>query len=269
MGLDSTKLYATSGLNLPAYYNAFNHTRNETTDEFTGQYGITENWIISSGNYEEDFTVSTKASIDTGLTQVSIDGQVVGLETNVANDVSTTKWGAANAGWTTVSGLLYSRASLYAGVSNINSQPLSSQIGKNPIVGNIKYTYDYDTRPTNYITGALTELININDENPSDIFASIPIIGRANGPILQDMNTTTERRRDLSIELQMPVTITTTTVDGMLAASPKASVDALVASFKANLQSSYNQVYINKDSEGWSPKTGRYTRGVGWTYQNC
>jgi hypothetical protein len=269
MGLDTTYLYSTSGLGLLTSYSGYNHVRSENSNEYDGRYSINETWLIAKGNALEQFTVTTRTSLDNGLTTVGIEGNIDGLSTNNVDNITTTKWVSASGQWIQTQTNLYSRAQVYSGVTNLNTSPLSTQIGINPVNGTINYSYEYDTRPSNYIVNAKSEIITIHDINPADIFASIPIIGRSVGPILQDMNTITDRKRSINIELVMPITITTSTVSNMLSTSPKTSVDSLIVEFKSNISSNYNQVFTTTDEEDWSPKTGRYTRQVEWTYQNC
>jgi len=46
-------------------------------------------------------------------------------------------------------------------------------------------------------------------------------------------------------------------------------IDALLCSIQGGLTTAYTQVFKNKDEASWNPKTGQYTRNVGFTYQNC
>jgi len=276
MGVDSTKLYATSGLNLPEYFSAYNHVRSENTDEYTGQYGITESWLISSGSFFEDFTISKRTSIENGLTNVGIDGTITGLETNVANAVSATKFSAAETAWSTIKTRLYDRVNAHADGAIINIAPLTTQVGKNPVAGTIGYTYEYDSRPSNFVAGALSEIVTIENSYPTDVFATIGIIGRAKGPILQDMNTITEKRQRINIEVQMPPFSgvfsysNSNVVNDVINYSPKSGADLLINLFREELRlAPNNQIYKDTDTESWSPKTGKYNRTVQWTYQNC
>lgn len=277
LGLDAAFVNGTDALNLSDMI-GYNHVRQESTDELAGSYGVTETWILAKGNSREDFTVSIQTSIETGLTTVSVEGEVIGLDTRDANyQITESKWTAAEAKFTSISTgvtpTIYSRAATYSGVS-LNQTPISSSIGKNPITGRISYTYSYDTRPTTCITGALSESITITDKNPTDIFASIPVIGRAAGPVLQDMNTVTTRERSVSIEVTMaPPNIcpnSAANVALLMAASPAAQVEVIIDAFQADLESNYTQVFRSDDTPTWTPRpTGRYSRTVSWTFQNC
>src|SRR5690606_3496765 len=133
------------------------------------------------------------------------------------------------------------------------------------------YTYEYDDRPCNFVTGALSEVITINDNDPTDVFASLTVLGRAAGPILQDIGTVTAATREVSIELVMaiPTGCDSGNCGVLITSSPRNQVNNLLCCLEGELTDAYNQVFKSQDTSSWSPKTGRYTRTVQWTYTNC
>lgn len=277
LGLDASFVNGTDALNLSDMV-GYNHVRQESTDELAGSYGVTETWLLAKSNSREDFTVSIQTSAETGLTTVNVEGEVIGLDTRDDDYVLTeSKWTAALAKFTSITSggtpTVYTRAQTYSGAS-LNQTPISTSTGKNPISGRIQYTYSYDTRPTTCIEGALSESITITDKNPTDIFASIPVIGRAAGPVLQDMNTVSERSRTVSIEVVMPPSTicpnSAANVAAMMATSPASAVDVIINAFQADLESNYSQVFKSDDNPTWTARpTGRYSRSVTWIFQNC
>lgn len=277
LGLDASFYNGTDALNLTGML-GYNHVRQESTDELAGSYGVTETWLLAKSNSREDFTVNIQASAETGLTTVSVEGEVIGLDTrNTDYQITESKWTAALAKFNTISTggvpTIFTRAQTYAGVM-LNQTAISSSVGKNPTSGRIQYTYSYDTRPSTCITGALSETITISDKNPTDIFASIPVIGRAAGPVLQDMNTVSERSRTVSIEVVMPPSTicpnSAANVAALMAASPATAVDVIISSFQTDLENNYSQVFKVDDNPSWTARpTGRYSRSVTWTFQNC
>ena len=277
LGLDTDYLIGTDAIQLGVDVLAFNHIRQENTDKFDGSYSVTENWIISKSNTREDFTVSTETSVETNLTTVNVEGEVIGLDTrNTSYAITESKWTAALAKFTAltagVTNTIFTRAQTYSGAS-LNSTALRASVGKNPNTGRINYSYSYDTRPTNCVSGALSEKIDITDQNPGDVFASIPIIGRAAGPLLQDMATVTERKRTVNIDLVMPVSTGCFTsiagVTALMAAAPTTQVDNIISAFRGDLALTYNQIFKESDQPHWEPRAGRYSRSVTWTFQNC
>lgn len=276
LGIDLSFANGTEALNLSGMQ-PFNHVRQENTDELAGTYAVSETWLLSKGNTREDFTVTSQTSIETGLTNVNVEGEVIGLDTRNSSYVITeSKWTAALAKFNTLiagnPNTIFTRAQNYSGIT-LNTSAISSSIGRNPITGRISYSYQYDTRPSTCITGALSERIVITDKNPTDVFAIIPIIGRTNGPILQDMNTTTERKRTVSIDVNVtPVNIcpnSASNVASLMNASPATAVEVVINAFESDLSSNYNQVFREDDTPSWEPRNGRYSRSVTWTFQNC
>lgn len=272
------------GLNT-SIFTAFNHMRKEVSSNYAGTYTVEENWLVFGsgagvpGNALEDFTVTiTQDNNQNDLDNISINGVVEGLEETSyggSYSVDTTKYDSALTYWGVVKNRLYSRCQQVYNTDGSNSRTLNtsvlnSSIGHNPSKGTINYSYTYDDRPSNCITGANFELIEIVDNNPTDVFAQLTILGRALGPILQDINTITASSRSVSIETVGPP------AEGCTAATLRTvpnniqtDVQTLLCSFETELTGTYDQVFKTTDAENWNPKSGRYSRSVSWTYQGC
>jgi hypothetical protein len=273
LGVDGAFVNGTPGMNLSGM-TAFNHVKQENIDKTNGTYGVTETWILSKGNFREDFNISISSSSESPFANVKLEGEIIGLETrNAADVITTSRWSAAQTRYLALHPTgFYNRAQLYSGIT-LNTVLLSSSVAENPVTGRINYTFEYDNRPSNCIAGAISEKVVVQDTNPADVFAIIQVIGRGTGPVLQSMGTVTERRRTVSVEaLFAPVSTCFTTVNGvasLMGSSPYTAVDAVFAAFRAQLAQGYNQVFTERDEPSWEPKTGRYSRSVTWVYQNC
>lgn len=261
LGIDANRILASGSLNLPAYMQGLNHVRNESVDKRAGSYGVTETWLIASGSALEDFTVTTQVGSEDGLDHVSIQGTITGLETrNGQFQVTTTKYSSANTKYIAVSGQLHSRAQTYSGLS-LNSESISRNISRNPVAGNIQYSYDFNNRPTKAIPGSKSEVITIQYDDPEDIFASIAVLGRKRGPLLQDIGASGDARKSLSIEIVMPP------ASGLPSTweAQAPSVTGLIATFRPT---GYTQVFISqKPNKTWNPMTGRFSYNIQWVYQ--
>ena len=180
-----------------------------------------------------------------------------------------------------LSGLLYSRANAFyqanpkhpafLASSSLNPITLSTAVGYNITEGTITYAYSYDDRPINCVPEALTETINITENEPNDIFASLVVLGRASGPLLQDIGTKGPRTRDISIDAFLPIA-TGCAYTGMYRPSmfiAPTGYDAFVSGYENNLTSTYSGVYINSQSKTWQPKIGRFTYNKSWTVGDC
>lgn len=289
LGYDSTQITSSGVINLTtANFSAYNHVRTQSVDETSGEFSVTENWLVINpsgsgvaGKATEDFSISIRTSVDSDLTTVSIEGSIQGLEnrsygTNPGDfNIIDTKYTNASGYWSAVQSKLLGRVNhVVAGSSTraISSLPKSKTVGHNATNGTITYAYEYDDRPCNFVSGALSEIITINDNNPTDIFASIVIPGRAYGPILQSMSTVTAATREVSVEVVMPIPTgcasgSCTTV--LVTSSPRTQVENLLCCLETELTGGYSQVFKSQDNASWNPKSGRYSRTVQWTYTNC
>lgn len=269
-------------LNLPTTgWNKYNHMRVQRISEAEGSFGIVESFVLStkSNGVIEDFTVEIKNSIQDPFSTVNINGTIQGLEERVYGsgagqfDIARTKFENALDYYNSIkdTSLIYPRlqALVVSDGISLNSNPVTRIVTKSPPRGLITYTYDYDSRPSNCITGSRTETIQINDENPTDVFARIAIMGRAQGPILQSFNTVTEFRRNVSFDVSM--TPPSGCSIGILLSgnSPNSQVTSILCSFEQDLKNRYNRVLKEKDTTSWDPKFGRYNRNVTWAAVNC
>lgn len=268
LGFDSTFLTSSGVRDLPSYYGGYNHVRSENIDEQGGGYSVTETWILTSGTAIEDFNIETQKSIDTGTTQVSVQGTITGLEQRTSGlALVTSKYDNAVTRYNIASGLALTRAQSYSGYT-LNIIPLQTSVGRNPVTGSINYAYTFDTRPSNIIPNSLSENISITDNFDEQVIAVIPILGRAAGPILQNINTKKETTRQLSIDVVMPtIAFGTGIVDvrtALFANRPTVQVSGIIQAADPSGQGFTS--YQVGNSESWTPKTGHYTRQISWVY---
>lgn len=290
LGLDTTKIIGTGLFNLTGTYNGWNHARNENIDYEGGGYSVTESWLISTGSALESFSVTSNSQITDPVRQVTIEGQVNGLElvqygTLVSGVITSgfstaiSKWESASGFFNSISGQLYERALSYARASEfpraLNPAPATMQINRNPVQGVISYTFTYDTRKLLCTSNAniLSEVFTLSDNSPHSMIAIIPILGRANGPVLQSLSTVSEFIRTMSVELVMlPPTgcpFTSSSINSILTQSPYYDVDVAFDAMQSYLDATYDQVYLTNDTDNWDLNNGRYSRSVSWTIGDC
>lgn len=269
-------------------YDVYDHFRSHVIDEKNGSIEVTENWLIlgTSGvsgtlGTREDFTVTYTTSNEQSKHRISIEGQIQGFEkrtydgTTLPTPISGSGMAYNNAlsGWLNVSNRLFPRAqAIYqanvSGQGKLNPEPLTKTIGHQHSKGIITYSYEFDNRPCSFISGSLTENININDNNPTDVFASLVVLGRPQGPILHAIGTTTSPTREVTVEVTMP-TPTGCTFADLETFNPASQVNSLLCQYESGLVAGWDDVFKNTDSVSWSPLTGRYSRTVGWTLAKC
>jgi hypothetical protein len=265
-------LYAMSGsINIPSgVYSAYNHIRTQNVNYFNGEYAINETWVLSTGNFYETFSIETRRSQQDGLTQVSLQGIVTGLDTNIvgagAMPLASDKYTNASGAWvSTVKPNLFTRAQFYTGLS-LNVTALTEVIGRNPNTGVINYNYEYNNRPSNCLgTGVLSESISVTDDNAEgDItqIAEILVLNRAEGPVLQSLGTTRAKKRQVNIEAVVELTGITCIANLTAPSTLKTNAAAIIASLTPG-----GTGYVTNSSETWSPTSGRYNRVYEWTYE--
>ena len=121
----------------------------------------------------------------------------------------------------------------------------------------------------------VTESISVNDTYPGDIFAVIPVLGRATGPILQYIGGRSEHKRDVSINLTMDYTkLPYGSQRGSLILK-KPSVVEPIASQIADLlkevspqgEPGVRKHFVSPPTENWNPKEGTYSFNISFTYE--
>lgn len=272
LGFDATMLASSGVNNIPSYYSGYNHVRNENLDEQGGSYSVTETWVLSSGNATESFNIQTADQLESAYKSVTINGEVRGYdERNVNMGITTSKYDNANSKFVTASGLAFIRAQQFSGLT-LNSTPLSQTIGRNPTQGLITYDFQYNTRPSNLITGARSEKISIVDNLGGEMFASVFVLGRTKGPVLQDLSTKSANTRNLNIELILsPETGTAS----QLINSKKPTNnplysgvinDIITAADPTNI-AGVTTVFQDQTQENWDIINFSYSLSTSWTYE--
>jgi hypothetical protein len=276
-------------LNLINSYGGYNQIRTEQINVADGAYSVTENWILTSGLSTESYNITTSTSNSDAFINVSIDGAIKGM-----SRISSDKYGDPEL--TAISGAYANALNKYNAISNsgsfgltsdifkrvnnmvaveLNSQPVSLSIGTNQFAGEISYNLAFNNRPTNIISGAIAESIQVNDTYPGDVFALINVIGRPTGPILQYIGGRTEYKRDVSVNLTMDYTKipygsqrNTLLLKKPSLVEPTASqIAGLIAELSPQGEPGVRKYFVSPPTESWSPKEGTYSFNISWTYE--
>ena len=273
-------------INLVDSFGGFSHVRNESIGQSAGTYTVTETWLLASGTAYENYSSSVSSDTSSAFVGVNIDGTIKGLsqispsghgseDKPSAFDNAMSKYIAvSNSGQFGLISDIYKRANNLVAVE-LNSQPLSISVGTNDYLGEITYSTQFDNRPTNIISGVLTESISVNDTYPGDVFAVIPVLGRKTGPVLQYIGGRTEYTRDLSINLLMDYTKipygsgrNTLLLKKPSVIEPSATqIGNLIKELSPQGEPGIRKYFVNPPSESWEPKTGSYSFNLTWTYE--
>ena len=274
-------------------YTAFNHSRTEQVDKAAGSVTATDNWILSeTDDYAlETFEGSVSTELSNPFVKVSINGTIKGLGSLSADDMYVdrdtvsyplTPMARAQTKYNLLSSNgnfgfncpLYKRANTLTNV-NLNNQPLSISLGRNEISGEITYSMEFDNRPSNFFSNVLSENVQISDTYPGDQFAVIPVIGRAIGPILQFTFGRTEYKRSVSIDVQLDYTDIDyrKSRDAYINSRPsclqnlRGEINALISSVSPATEVGIRKYFLSPPQESWSPKDGKYSVQLEWTYE--
>jgi len=288
-GQDGLAVYASGFLDLEGY-TGFNSSRTESIDIAAGTYSIEDSWTIASGVVPayEQFDMSVSTETGSAFVAVNVNGTIRGASSVSVADrtkpepVGQTRYDRAsdkyyqisNNGQFGIGSTIYKRANGCC-EQVLNSQPASLSLSTNEFTGEISYSITFDNRPTNIFTGVMSESIVVNDTMPGDVYASIPVLGRKTGPVLQYMDMRTEYKRSLNIEMQLDYTdigygssrnnllLTKPTVRSPL----KNEIDSVIREVSPANEPGIRKYFIDPPTENWNPRTGSYSLSLSWTYE--
>ncbi len=214
---------------------------------------------------KDESTVSTRYSRDDGKTYVTVDGTITGYRSAhaadpfVANDLEE-RYNAAIAYFQGMQDNILGLAANYVDTTTVNPTAYSKQVSHNPLAGTVSYNYEYNSMPAPCYPGAISEILTITDDASVPVIAILPVMGRPEGPIFQEIGTVKEKRRSLVMEIVIAVDGSMTNCELISSQAPPL-IDITPYAPIADI------VYIEQDNTSWSPTSGRYTRNVTWVYQ--
>jgi hypothetical protein len=175
----------------------------------------------------------------------------------------------------------------------LNVIPVSTSESHNTRKGTISYSYDFNNKFT-IISGVIAESVSIEDTGPVDVIGEAFVLGRALGPVLQNLGTKTTAKKSVSIEVTVvpPSSLAGffmqnsacplwtggtifTTITGILEAlkpfGDRASsfIGSSSVTRVGGATNATGQVFVAQDNQSWDPTNGKYVRSVGWNYQQC
>jgi len=137
---------------------------------------------------------------------------------------------------------------------SLRNQKLNETIGENRVSGTITYSTSFND-DTVSLANAISETISINYDNTEGLnqtIAKIPIIGKQNGPVIQNMNTTT-------------IKSVSATLDAVMNRQNRTSPQTSAATVILDAYKPTNGFQQTK-TESWNPKTGTYNLSISWEY---
>jgi len=243
----------------PVPYKGFNHVRQISSDLANGSYSITETWLLSQDDIgaTHSIDISVEDNQEAFIT-VNVSANIQGLNTtayasstniNSKFDKAYEAFGVIEAKTYLLALDAYAKSNADGNLRNIKT---SKSYGENRVSGTITYSVSYnDLEPE--LEGAITENVTINYDNEDGsnrVIAKIPIIGKTDGPIIQDMSTTTIKVISATIDASMERAKRSSKPDG--------------ASVLNNYKPSNS--FQQSKTESWNPRTGAYNMSISWEY---
>lgn len=285
-------------------YSIGNTVYQETVDKEGGTYSLTETYTAYSGDYPVIETISINQDIGENESNTfSIQGNIQGLNTADGFSISTNAYTNASGYWETISTGVPADAYYHAlgalpASGWLHPKALSRSVGRDFAAGTISYSYSFDDRPPNLVPGSVSESIQISDTYPGEIFSVTPVIGRSQ-PVLQYLNSRSEYKRSLSINIVMGVQAPSwdssqvngvgTLSDGVGGASTRRDIlqDFLINKkpsitntgelneiYQAanpvndpNFNVTAGKCFHSAPNESWDARTRSYTYSIEWTYE--
>jgi hypothetical protein len=245
------------GIDLSSYI-FYNKVRNGSVDKTSGTCNATETFFASKESATHTINVDLSESED-GIVVATVNGSLNGLNSLTSSSNTDDTLTNAETALASVKDYIYTIANstyiTHFGTSQtLRNVPNTLSYATNRTSGTIGYTYTF-TDEQQFVSGAKRESITISHSNvdrESAIIAIFPIVGKTDGPVIQNVMSSKEIVRTLSIELTMD--------RDNRASSP--DVSTIITEYTPNVATKY----ITDSGDSWSPTTGRYSRTVAWTY---
>lgn len=249
-------------------YKGYNHTRSVSSDQNVGSYSVTDTWTLSQVGFESTHSLefNFQGDINAEGNNITVNATFQGLSTADSRSTQIDKYAGALKAFKTVKPLIPALAlKVYedsGGAFALNTDlKLSESVGHNKVSGTITYSVSFNDYDKPSTENAITERIAINynnDKGEQKLIAILPIIGRANGPIIQDIETTQISSRTITADIVMKRGFGKP--DGTLAVTPyrpegwdEENADEV-------------HVYLTASTESWNPNTRAYNKSETWEF---
>jgi len=177
----------------------------------------------------------------------------------------------------------------FATENTLNIVPVSTSESHDPHRGTINYSYEFNNKRNMLASvwnGVLSENVSVTIDSPVDNTTETQVIGRQLGPIITSNGKTTGRK-SVSVEV---VIVPPSSPRESIQTDPSCplyrnnplwqNIDLIIeghrpfgdrtnALFENSISQRYGVVFVQSDSETWSPSQGRYSRSVSWIFEHC
>ena len=276
---------------------AFNHTRQRTGNETTGQYTVTESWFIIVGPSSgvelpaatDEYSLDYRWNKEQSIVTVSIEGTIQGYQEGDITERSTqrTKINQAEELLHNLlsSNILHDRCEYWLNTvrsaegllpMSLNNQPVTKTVRRQTLEGIITYSMEFNNKCPNLIEGTLSETFSTAMTYPNDVFAQVVIPGRQRGPLFFSANTQTAPKYTVNFEVVMdPLCYSgtgVTTYDRIMATivPPRKQILQVIKVHYDYLKMiGWDILRVESDSDTWNPAEGRYSGTFTFTGGPC
>ena len=241
-------------------YKGFNHTRSVSSDQNVGSYSVTDTWILAQEDFPSTHSIefSFENSIDGQGATVGVSATFQGLTSIGSNLTRIDKYDGAFVAYGLIEPLipeLANRVYIDSGgkFALRQDRKFNESIGHNKVAGTITYSVTFNDYDPPKIPGAITENVAVsydNDKGEQKLIAIMPVIGRAKGPIIQDIQTTQISSRTITVDAVME------------RGSGKPDGSAALAPYRPVV----NNVFLTASTESWNPSTRAYNKSETWQF---
>jgi hypothetical protein len=241
-------------------YKGYNHTRSVSSDQNVGSYSVTDTWVISQESFES--THSLEFNFEGGASSegvvVTANATFQGLSTLASDSTKIDKYAGALKTFGVIKPLIPNLAKKAyedsGGVFSLNTDvKLSESVGHNKVAGSVTYSVSFNDYDRPKITDAVSEAVSINynnDKGEQKLIAILQVIGRANGPIIQDIQTTQISSRTITVDAVMK------------RGSGKPDGEAAISSYRPI----GTNTFLTASTESWNPNTRAYNKSETWEF---
>ena len=253
-----------------AEYKAYDHVRTVSSNVSAGSYSVTDTWVLAYKNPDgqaaiTDLTIDLDISSEAEMATVTLNGTIQGLDTTGPTAHQHNKYANAKGAYNQLAVSFFDVAdSAYKDYevenecadsedsstkSKLRETEFSKNVGFNEQTGTITFSVSFNDKD---ITDedVIEESFQVDDSGATEVVAIIGVILKANGPVIQDMGTITEKRKSVTYTAKMK----------KCARKDKPDKDGVIDSYKPT------GGYLSNNSESWNEQTGDYTRTKEWVY---
>lgn len=222
----------------------------QSTLTYTAKFILvpTDGYHSTQGLAKLSSTYESSADGAVGRLTGSIMGLRRGYSTTGSNDITNNAKTCYNA----ISGNAISiiNGDVGAGIPTGKNRSAET-VTKNNGIGTVDFSIEYETK-SHQVANTTYERIEVTTNPSRSIFATIPVIGRSAGPILQDTSGNTEKTRDFMIEVVYQQGYGDSTGPGTITVQD---------SWKPT-----GTVFESSNSHTWNPSERRFIRRKSWVY---